>query len=176
VTAPFPASCRAGWFDESAVANSLPNSPPQPRTEGPFASSLAGDDVARYEGEGGRASSNAIPKPTFCGHGDDPTQAAPAHPVKGTVHIKMRPVDHPDDMPDGLFVSKGKPGPSGSQTRTEEPPAGFRPLDQNEVVSQGDYVMNDRHEVELWEGPGGFHADSFVKQVYRRVSVVQQSK
>jgi hypothetical protein len=51
----------------------------------------------------------------------------------------------------------------------KDPPTGFRRLDENEVVARGDYVISDRQEVEPWEGPGGFRADSFVRQIYRRV-------
>jgi len=47
-------------------------------------------------------------------------------------------------------------------------PKGFRRLKWNEVVSRGDFVADDHQGVELWEGPGGFRADSFVKPIYRK--------
>jgi hypothetical protein len=54
---------------------------------------------------------------------------------------------------------------------TVTPLAGFRRLHKNEVVSRGDYVLNQFHGVEAWEGPGGFRAGSFVKRIYRRVPI-----
>jgi hypothetical protein len=47
-------------------------------------------------------------------------------------------------------------------------PGGMRRLKWNEVVSRGDFVSDGRQGFELWEGPGGFRADSFVKVIYRR--------
>lgn len=47
-------------------------------------------------------------------------------------------------------------------------PGVFRRLKWNELVSQGDFVANGRQGFELWEGPGGFRAHSFVKPIYRR--------
>ena len=47
-------------------------------------------------------------------------------------------------------------------------PAGFRRLRWDEPVLDGDFVMDEQHGFELWEGPGGFRADSFVKPIYRR--------
>jgi len=44
----------------------------------------------------------------------------------------------------------------------------FRRLKSNEVVSPGDFVKNGHHGFELWEGPSGFRAASFVKPIYRR--------
>lgn len=58
------------------------------------------------------------------------------------------------------------------------PPEGKRRLTFNEVVSRGDYVMNDRAGLELWEGPAGFQAGSFIKAIYRTVcqATAQTSK
>ncbi len=47
-------------------------------------------------------------------------------------------------------------------------PRDLRRLKLHEIVSQGDYVANEQGGFELWEGPGGFRADSFVKAIYRR--------
>lgn len=44
----------------------------------------------------------------------------------------------------------------------------FRQLKSNELVSEGDFVANERKEFELWEGPSGFTADSFIKPIYRK--------
>jgi hypothetical protein len=48
-------------------------------------------------------------------------------------------------------------------------PKRFRRLKAHELVSQGDYVANEHQGFELWEGPGGFRADAFVKAMYRQV-------
>ena len=45
---------------------------------------------------------------------------------------------------------------------------GLRRLEFNELVSTGDFVLNEQREFEEWEGPNGFRADSFVKPIYRR--------
>jgi len=47
-------------------------------------------------------------------------------------------------------------------------PDRFRRLKWNERVSLGDFVKNEHRRFELWQGPGGFQADSFVKPIYRR--------
>lgn len=47
-------------------------------------------------------------------------------------------------------------------------PKGFRRLKWNELVRLGDFVVDEQGGFELWEGPGGFRADSFVKPIYRR--------
>lgn len=45
----------------------------------------------------------------------------------------------------------------------------FRPLKWDERVLRGDFVENGRQGFEPWEGPAGFRADAFVKQIYRRL-------
>jgi hypothetical protein len=47
-------------------------------------------------------------------------------------------------------------------------PKRFRRLKSNELVSLGDFVANVGREFELWTGPSGFKADSFVMPIYRR--------
>ena len=47
-------------------------------------------------------------------------------------------------------------------------PAGFRRLRWDEPVLEGDYVVDEQRGFELWEGPSGFLAGSFVKPIYRR--------
>jgi len=47
-------------------------------------------------------------------------------------------------------------------------PKRFRRLKWNELVNLGDYVRNEHRRFELWEGPGGFRADAFVRPIYRR--------
>jgi hypothetical protein len=44
----------------------------------------------------------------------------------------------------------------------------FRRLKWNELVSQGDFVEDKFQRLELWDGPGGFRADAFMKPIYRR--------
>jgi len=46
-------------------------------------------------------------------------------------------------------------------------PKRLRRLKSNELVSMGDFVANDQNEFQLWEGPHGFFADSFVRPIYR---------
>ena len=48
-------------------------------------------------------------------------------------------------------------------------PRDFRRLKFNEVVSRGDYVLNQTRGLEPWEGPTGFRAGSFIKLIYRRI-------
>ena len=45
---------------------------------------------------------------------------------------------------------------------------GLRLLKWNELVRRGDFVADGRQGFEPWEGPAGFRADAFVKQIYRR--------
>ena len=47
--------------------------------------------------------------------------------------------------------------------------AGFRLLAWNELVRRGDFVEDGRQGFEPWEGPSGFRADAFVKQIFRRL-------
>jgi hypothetical protein len=48
-------------------------------------------------------------------------------------------------------------------------PKSFRRLRWNELVSRGDFVADGNQGFEPWEGPSGFRADAFVKQIYRRL-------
>jgi hypothetical protein len=47
-------------------------------------------------------------------------------------------------------------------------PKNLRRLKSHELVSVGDFVADEHRGFELWEGPSGFRADSFVKAIYRR--------
>jgi hypothetical protein len=47
----------------------------------------------------------------------------------------------------------------------------LRRLKWNERVQPGDFVGDDRAGFEPLEGPSGFRADAFVKQIYRRLGV-----
>ena len=49
-------------------------------------------------------------------------------------------------------------------------PKRFRRLKWNELVRPGDFVEDNRHGFEPWEGPGGFRADAFIKTIYRKLS------
>ena len=55
-------------------------------------------------------------------------------------------------------------------------PAGFRRLKWNEVVNAGDFVVNAKQEMELWEGLHGFFADTYVNPVYRATDGVPAAK
>ncbi len=46
--------------------------------------------------------------------------------------------------------------------------AGLRPLEWNELVRRGDFVSDGQEGFEPWDGPSGFRADAFIKQIYRR--------
>ena len=47
-------------------------------------------------------------------------------------------------------------------------PKDFRRLQSHEIVTHGDFVVDEQGGFGLWEGPSGFRADSFVKAIYRR--------
>ena len=49
-------------------------------------------------------------------------------------------------------------------------PFSFRRLAWNELVKRGDYVADGKSGFEPWVGPSGFHADSFIKAIYRKYS------
>jgi hypothetical protein len=49
-------------------------------------------------------------------------------------------------------------------------PEWLRPLKWNERVQRGDFVEDGRAGFEPWVGPSGFRADSFVKQIFRRLA------
>jgi len=46
----------------------------------------------------------------------------------------------------------------------------LRQLKWNELVRPGDFVEAGRRKFALWDGPKGFRADAFVKQIYRRLA------
>ena len=52
-----------------------------------------------------------------------------------------------------------------------EVPDHFRRLKDNELVRRGDFVTNAHRGFELWEGPGGFRADAFLKPIFRRSKI-----
>ncbi|HXI69036.1 MAG TPA: hypothetical protein VNN22_01635 [Verrucomicrobiae bacterium] len=47
-------------------------------------------------------------------------------------------------------------------------PKGFRRLKWDEVVTSGDYLVDEKRGFVPWQGPGGFRADTFLKPIYRR--------
>ena len=47
-------------------------------------------------------------------------------------------------------------------------PESLRLLEWDELVRRGDFVEDGRGSFELWDGPSGFRADAFIKQIYRR--------
>lgn len=52
----------------------------------------------------------------------------------------------------------------------------LRRLKWNERVQRGDFVADGRQGFEPWNGPAGFRADAFVKQIYRRLGVKTKTK
>jgi hypothetical protein len=46
----------------------------------------------------------------------------------------------------------------------------FRRLKAEELVSHGDFVVNETKKFEPWVGPTGFRADAFIKPIYRKLS------
>jgi hypothetical protein len=46
----------------------------------------------------------------------------------------------------------------------------FRRLKADELVSHGDFVINETRRFEPWFGPNGFRADAFVKPIYRKLA------
>ncbi|HEV2694196.1 MAG TPA: hypothetical protein VG347_14975 [Verrucomicrobiae bacterium] len=50
------------------------------------------------------------------------------------------------------------------------PVENLRLLKWNELVRRGDYVEDGKLGFEPWLGPTGFHADSFIKAIYRKYS------
>jgi len=55
-----------------------------------------------------------------------------------------------------------------SPVATAANPASFRLLRWNELVKRGDFVEDGKQGFEPWEGPSGFHANSFTKTIYRK--------
>jgi hypothetical protein len=49
-------------------------------------------------------------------------------------------------------------------------PGHLRRLKWNERVKRGDFIEDGHRGFELWEGPPGFRADSFVKTIYRKLA------
>jgi hypothetical protein len=49
-------------------------------------------------------------------------------------------------------------------------PKRLRRLKWNELVRQGDFVEDNQHGFEPWEGPSGFRADMFIKTIYRKLA------
>lgn len=44
----------------------------------------------------------------------------------------------------------------------------FRRLRWDELVTRGDWVVDEQRGFEPWEGPGGFRADAFLNPIYRK--------
>ena len=61
-------------------------------------------------------------------------------------------------------MNKGAPSLNGGDSER------LRRLQPHERVSHGDFVADDRNGFELWSGPSGFRADSFIKPIYRKES------
>jgi hypothetical protein len=65
-----------------------------------------------------------------------------------------------------------KAGPSVLPVLLEQ----LRLLNRDERVQRGDFVQDGCDGFEPWEGPSGFRADTFVKQIYRRVTPLKARK
>jgi hypothetical protein len=64
----------------------------------------------------------------------------------------------------------GQPARRSNQSKVAGPmrrASQYRLLKWNEVVSEGDFVMDESRRFAPWQGPGGFRAGSFVKPIYR---------
>ena len=61
-------------------------------------------------------------------------------------------------------------------TRKIKAPVGFRRLKWNEVVNEGDFVINDQQQVVIWEGLHGFFAYNYVKPIYRATKEIPGAK
>jgi len=65
-------------------------------------------------------------------------------------------------------MSKKQNGEPFQGHRKDSYSEGFRRLNSNELVSLGDFVVNESQGLELWDGPSGFRAGSFVRPIYRK--------
>jgi hypothetical protein len=52
----------------------------------------------------------------------------------------------------------------------------LRRLKFNELVREGDYVANEHHKFERWEGLTGFRAAAFVKPIYRQNNAIRRQQ
>jgi hypothetical protein len=76
----------------------------------------------------------------------------------GTKTLKTR-VQYAIMKPRRITNAKASPETQALQVRR---------LKFDERVVSGDYIANENGGFELWEGPGGFRADAFLKPIYRR--------
>ncbi len=60
------------------------------------------------------------------------------------------------------------PRPGIEAAVTVAAPKHFRALQWNEVVRRGDFIAAGQAGFALWEGPIGFRADAYVKDIYRQ--------
>ena len=86
------------------------------------------------------------------------------------------------------MIKKNPEGPASCATKTLQRvtkpeaseiagvPQRLRRLKWNEVVSCGDFVADEHRGFELWEGPGGFRANAFLKPIYRRHEIRSTTK
>jgi len=72
-----------------------------------------------------------------------------------------------EDLTGGAAQNSPRVSSSGNSVRVAVP-GRFRRLKWDELVTRGDFVGDELHGFELWEGPTGFRADAFVKPIYRR--------
>ena len=77
---------------------------------------------------------------------------------------------HEESFKPGLDNSSGGVPPRPEQALpVADIPQRLRRLRWDEVVGRGDFVANERRGFDLWDGPTGFRADAYVRQIYRRI-------
>ena len=83
--------------------------------------------------------------------------------MKPIIEPARRDLDAPSRCAIQIRPSETKPDASSE----DGAPKRFRRLEASELVSHGDFVLDNQQALELWDGPTGFRADAFVKSVYR---------
>ena len=70
-------------------------------------------------------------------------------------------------QPDGACHTVPEQDPLVAIDAEAVTPSRMRLLKAHELVSRGDYIATQHQGFELWDGPGGFRADSFIHPIYR---------
>ena len=75
---------------------------------------------------------------------------------------------HEESSSPGLDKFSGGVPPRPEQSLpVADIPQRLRRLRWDELVGRGDFVANERRGFDLWDGPTGFRADAYVRQIYR---------
>lgn len=80
----------------------------------------------------------------------------------------MKPADNARTALEQDVTKLGRRASESEASAKDGVPVRFRLLKWNEVVRRGDFVADECQGFELWEGPAGFRADSFLKPIYRQ--------